>query len=278
MSRPPQDEASAHMPARRARPLGAATAWRRLLVAAMVAAATTPLAARAWLEREPVLDDFNRPDGLVTNEYAHWNPRAPTAVRSPVWDVTSGSLFVRDGAAWSGVPDDVTPTASSRHGTNSAVFRAVTRRADFRDFVCSFRLRVRRLVQTRTTRARDWDGVSLLLRYQSEEQLYAVTVLRRDGAVTIKKKVPGGPANGGTYYTLAKGSMRAALDVWQEFRVAVHNRWDGSVVIELRQGRRSLTARDAGDGDIAPIGRPGRIGIRGDNAEFDLDDVVVSPL
>jgi hypothetical protein len=264
-------------PARRLRPVGAATARRRRLLLAGAVAAATLLAGCAPLRREPVLDDFNRTDGLVTNEYAHWNPNAPKAVRSPVWDVTSGSLFVRGGVGWSGVPDDVAPAANSRHGTHSAVFRAVTHRADFGDFAFSFRLRVRSLVRTHTTKAHNWDGVSILVRYQSEEQLYAVTVLRRDGVATIKKKVPGGDANGGTYYTLAQGSMRATLDVWREFRVVVHDRRDGSVVIELRQGGWSLVARDTGDGDTAPITQPGRIGIRGDNADFEFDDVVVAP-
>ena len=278
MGPPPPHETPSAEPAERARrpqPAGDAGARRRRLFAGAVAAATL-LAGCARLRHEPVLDNFNRPDGLVTNEYAHWNPNAPKAVRSPVWDVTSGSLFVRGGAGWSGVPDDATPTANSRHGTHSAVFRAVTHRADFGDFTFSFRLRVHSLVRPRTRKAHDWDGVSVLVRYQSEEQLYAVTVLRRDGAVTIKKKVPGGDANGGTYYTLAQASMAATLDVWREFRVAVHDRRDGSVVIELRQGGRSLVARDTGEGDTAPIARPGRIGVRGDNADFEFDDVVVA--
>jgi hypothetical protein len=283
---PPPDLASPAEPAvatRRHRLAAATARRRRLLLAGAAAALLAGVAAATSLpgggpppRREPVLDDFNRPDGLVTNEYAHWNPHAPQAVRSPVWDVTSGSLFVRDGAAWSGVPDDAAPTASSRNGTHSAVFRAVTRRADFGDLAFSFRLRVHGLLRTRTTKAHDWDGVSVLVRYQSEEHLYAVTVLRRDGVVTIKKKVPGGDANGGTYHTLARGSMRATLGVWREFRVVVHDRADGPVVIELRQGGSSLVARDAGAGGSAPIRRPGRIGIRGDNAEFEFDDVVVA--
>src|SRR4051794_34420913 len=38
-------------------------------------------------------DNFNYPNGLITNEYAYWNPSDPRAVQSPLWEMTSGSLF-----------------------------------------------------------------------------------------------------------------------------------------------------------------------------------------
>jgi hypothetical protein len=41
-----------------------------------------------------------------------------------------------------------------------------------------------------------------LLRYQSETSLYYASINRRDGTSVIKKKVTGGPDNGGTYYDL----------------------------------------------------------------------------
>src|ERR1043166_249924 len=49
---------------------------------------------------------------LVTNEYAYYNPTASGA-RSSQWVMTSGSLFARDGAGWSGVPDDRPPGRTS---------------------------------------------------------------------------------------------------------------------------------------------------------------------
>src|SRR5262245_60018249 len=51
-------------------------------------------------------DNFNRPEGLITNEYAYWNPTDPSAVKSSDWQMTSGSFFISGNAGWSGVPDD----------------------------------------------------------------------------------------------------------------------------------------------------------------------------
>jgi hypothetical protein len=227
--------------------------------------------------REQVLDDFDRPDGLVTNEFAHWNPLAPNAVRSPVSDVTSGSLFAHGGVGWTGRPDATAPTPGSTSATNSAVFRVVTHRADFRNCTVSLSLRVRRFVHTPLTPPRPRDGVTVFLRYQSEELLYAVTVSRRDGSVVIKKKVPGGDVNGGTYYTLAQDpTPPSPVGDWRRVRISIHDRPDGTVIIRLRQRGRQLVARDTGIGDTAPINSAGRIGLRGDNADFEFDDVTVS--
>src|SRR4051812_1966306 len=72
------------------------------------------------------------PDRLVTNEVAHWNPDDPQARRSPDWDVTSGSLYVRDSVGWTGRPDDsAAPNPGSTNGTGSSVFRMSTWRHDF---------------------------------------------------------------------------------------------------------------------------------------------------
>src|SRR5258708_39144373 len=83
-------------------------------------------------------DDFHRPDGLITNEYAFWNSSDPKAVQSPPWQMDSGSFFAKDQAGWTGLPDDKTPDATSSKGTNSAVFRLTTRGSDFGDVAVSF--------------------------------------------------------------------------------------------------------------------------------------------
>ncbi len=216
-------------------------------------------------------------DGLVTNEYAFWNPDGGGTRRSDAWRVTSGSLFQRDGMAWTGVPDDRLPGASSATGTNSATFRLTTERADFGNSVVTFDLVHAGFVATRSTPAVGWDGVHVWLRYQSEESLYAVSVNRRDGTIAIKKKVPGGPSNGGTYYTLATGSRPFRPGAVQRIRVSVHTNDDGTVTLTLfgSAGRPALIAIDVGAGG-PPITAPGRIGIRGDNSEFTLDDLVVT--
>lgn len=239
---------------------------------------TTPTATPSIGTPGVLLDEqWDGPDGLLTNEYAFWNSEASGARRIDGWRVTSGSLFRRDGTAWTGVPDDRWPGESSATGTNSAAFRLITERADFGNSVVTFDLVHAGFVTTGSTPAVGWDGVHVLLRYQSEESLYAVTVNRRDGALAIKKKVPGGSSNGGSYYTLATGSGPFRSGAVQRIRVSMHTNDDGTVTITLfgGGGRPDLTAIDAGVGG-PPIIAPGRVGIRGDNSEFTLDRLLVT--
>jgi hypothetical protein len=225
----------------------------------------------------PVLvrDRFDRPNGLITNEYAYHHPDKP-AVRSHVWQVTSGSFFARNRAGWTGVPDDRRPDANSSTGTGSAVFRLVTRRADLKDVAFSFKLVNAGLRPSRRASDAAWTGVHAFLRYQNERWLYVVSVNRRDDTVTIKKKVPGGPSNGGTYYTLAAGDYRVPYGRRQNVSTTIRTTARGWVAITLEvDGRRLLQATDAGRGG-RPITAAGRVGIRGDGCEFLVDDVVAT--
>jgi len=62
-----------------------------------------------------------------------------------------------------------------------------------------------------------------------------------------------------------------------EGRAAAGDEPDGSVTLEVsRDGVLLRRVSDAGVG-CAPITRSGRIGVRGDNAEFDFDDLTVRP-
>jgi hypothetical protein len=225
---------------------------------------------------------FSGPDGLVTNEYAHWNPSHTDIVTGPDWEMTSGSLFVRSGSGWTGVPDDVSPNATSSNGNDSAVFRLNTKRYDFGDVAVSFRLDNQGLVTTTRTPAQAYDGVHVWLRYQSQYQLYAVTVNRRDGTLAIKKKTPGGPdpANGGTYYDLVKPvPYIVPYGVWKQVQATVYTNLDGSVAIRLSvDGVLLLSATDDGSLGGPPITHPGAVGIRGDNCNFLFDTFTVTML
>jgi hypothetical protein len=191
--------------------------------------------------------------------------------------MTSGSLFVRGGRGWTGRLDVGEPDATSTTATNSTVFRLVSRRSDLRDVSVSFALERHRCASTAATPSTSWNGVHVFLRYQSAQHLYYASVDRCDGALVLKKKVPGGPSNGGTYHTLAElrrapapaGTVRAVS-------AEVRNRPDGSVQLSIlgSGGTVLLTAVDRGTGG-APIAAPGRIGIRADNTEFSVDDLVV---
>jgi hypothetical protein len=216
-----------------------------------------------------VSDYSNRPDGLVTNEYAYRHPTASDAHVDATWELTSGSLFVKDHRGYSGIPDHVRPNADSSSGTNSAVFRARTNEADFGDVTVSFNLQVHKLYDDTGAPPSAYDGVHVWLRYQSEYSLYAVTVSRRDGIVVIKKKSPGGPSNGGTYFDLASHAYAVPFDEVQHVEASAHDNADGSVAISLAiDGHPLLSAVDTGAVGGPALVKPGRVGIRGDNCEF----------
>ncbi len=248
-----------------------------------VAPDPAPEAAKGGSEPAPLFaDHFEAPDGLLTNEYAHWNPGHADAVTSPAWEVTSGSLFVRDGEAWTGVPDGGcgASTATSTPCNDSAVFRANTVRSDFGDVAVSFELRNERLVSTARTPALAWDGVHIWLRHRSEYSLYAASVNRRDGSVVIKKKCPGGSENEGTYYELGAGGESGhplPFGAVQQLRATVRNEAGAVAIAVERDGEPLVSARDTGLG-CAPITAPGAVGLRGDNDQFSFDDFVVRGL
>jgi len=213
--------------------------------------------------------------GLVTNEYAYWNPTLTTARRSPLWEMTSGSLFAEqtpDGLVYSsGTVDDRNPDALSAAGTDSAVFRLTTVRHDFGDISVRVKVKVGGMTTTRSTPAVDWDGLHLFLRYQTEHSLYYASINRRDGQIVVKKKCPGGPSNGGTYWQLGDTvprAGRAAVGQWKWYSATIHTQPDGSVTIGVyRVDQLVTTAIDHGTG-CPPITAPGKVGIRGDNTRF----------
>lgn len=224
-------------------------------------------------------DDFNRPDGLETNEFAFWNQGLPSAVASPNWEMDSGSFFRRGDAGYSGRPDAVAPNATSSNGNHSGIFRLKTRRMDFGDVEVSLRLRNMGLTTTSETPATDWDGVHVWLRYQSEAHLYYASINRRDDTIVIKKKVPGGPSNGGTYTAVASGRLPVVYGRWLDVKASVGTNADGSVTIRLyADGRLVLEGTDVNVGGVPPIRAAGAVGVRGDNAEIYVDDFDVRPL
>lgn len=222
----------------------------------------------------PFNDSFDRVDGLVTNEFAFWSPDVPGIRISPDWEIDSGSLFIQGGQGWTGVPDAVAPNLLSTNGTNSSIFRLVTRRSDFRNVSVSFSLLNQGLTSNATTPAVDWDGCHVWLRYQSETLLYYASINRRDNTVIIKKKVTGGPSNGGTYYDLSDSvPFRVPYNTWQNVRATIENLTNGNVEIRLYiNDTLLLTGIDDGTFGGPPITAPGRIGIRGDNANLKFDN------
>ncbi|MFF7948446.1 hypothetical protein [Streptomyces griseorubiginosus] len=213
--------------------------------------------------------------GLVTNEFAYWHPDSPGARHSPDWTMTSGSLFGLDGAGWSGRPDGGRPDAGSVQATDSAVFRLASRRRDFGDTRLSLEVRPMEMVTTARTPAQPYDGVHLWLRFHSEQECYAVSLVRRDGRVVVKRKTPGGPANGGTYVTLGTASASIPPDAWTPATATVTDLPDRRVRITLElAGHRVLDVTDTAPGGLY---LPGGVGVRGDNTEFMFRDFAAQP-
>ncbi|MER7561907.1 hypothetical protein ABTZ93_02955 [Streptomyces sp. NPDC097941] len=128
---------------------------------------------------------------------------------------------------------------------------------------------------TPRTPAQPYDGVHLWLRFHSEQECYAVSVVRRDGQVVVKRKTPGGPANGGTYVTLATASAVLAPDAWTLAVATATDLPDGRVRITLElAGHQVLDVTDASPGGLY---QPGGVGIRGDNTEFMFRDFSAQP-
>lgn len=219
------------------------------------------------------------PDGrsLITNEFAYHHPSAPGAHLSPDWIVTSGSLFSDNGTGWTGPIDGGSPDPASSTATGSAVLRAVSTRADFGNVRVTLSLDVAHLTTTQRTGKQDYDGVHLFLRYTSPDKLYSVSLCRRDGTTAVKRKEPGTNSNDNFYTTLAQVHMHCPIGGWQEFAASVHNEPGGVRLTLTTQGRTVVSVLDTGEGAVSPIRGPGRVGLRGDNAEFHVRDLTVEP-
>jgi hypothetical protein len=225
-------------------------------------------------------EEFTHPDGLITNEYATWNTSNADASVSPIWEMTSGSLFAQNGSGWTGKPDGCSSSSpSSEPCTASDVFRLNTKRHDFGNVTVSLDLRDNSLTSSSRTPAEDWDGVHIWLHYQSEYKLYYASFNRRDGHIVIKKKCEGGSENGGTYYELGSGEASGypiPFGTWQHLAASIQDNADGSVTITMwRNGAKILSAIDSGAG-CAPITSAGSVGVRGDNADFNIDNFIVT--
>jgi hypothetical protein len=231
-----------------------------------------------WLSARPdsgFHPDLSGRDRLVTNEYAHWNPHAADSLTSKDWDVTSGSLFIRSQAGWTGVPDKATPNATSSNGTGSSVFRMTSQRSDFGDVTVGLRLKNLRLIDNGRQPAAETDGIHVFLRWQDPTEVYVASLNRRDNLLVVKKKLHGGTENGGTYFTLGQTHYQPSLGSWQSFSVKISSTGSSLVTITVRLGERTLlTAVDDGSHGRLIL-KPGRVGLRGDNCEFELKDFQV---
>jgi hypothetical protein len=106
-----------------------------------------------------------------------------------------------------------------------------------------------------------------------------VSINRRDGESLVKRKRSGGPANGGTYYTIGRPAHHPAkFGRWVHVLVTIRSSGRRSVTIECYlNGRLLLSASDTG-ATGQPLTEGGAVGLRGDNAEFEFSHFRVRAL
>jgi hypothetical protein len=223
-------------------------------------------------------DSFTGANGVITNHYAFWSPDDKTAFRSPNWEMESGCALRQDNTLWSGVPTANEPNKDCSNGSGSEVFRFWTKRTDFGNVAVSMRLRNNGYA-VGSQGERSWDGVKIWLRRQGasgSHGLYTVEVNRRQGNIMIQKKC----ANSDTYHILEQArpeGAAASVGSWEDVGGSVQNQSDGTVKLTMvRHGKTVLEAFDEGVG-CAPITSPGRVGVRGDSTNFNVDDFRVVP-
>lgn len=224
--------------------------------------------------------EFDSPDRLLSNEFAYRYPDSPDAVVSPQWFVTSGSLFVRDGAATNGSLDDRAANPDSTTGTNSAVFRAYTKRRFRPDYRVTFEVRVEPPREVPGLSPAPWDGLHLMVEADSPEAAYYVSLYRRNGQSVIKKKTPGGSVAGGSYAPLSHYvPSHIHPGRWTEVRVDVRSVGSHGVTIDLYEnGTLLTTATDQASLSGTPPFTEGRLGIRADKTRFAIKDFLVEAL
>lgn len=249
--------------------------WKAVLLTGGVLLCAQSGATELSLVYDP---DLSGPDRLITNEYAHSNPHDTRAVRSGEWDITSGSLFLRDGAGWTGPPDAANPDVYSANGTGSSVFRATTKRDDFLNALVTLRVKNLGLTSRGRMAPAETDGVHVFLRWHSPEDLYVLSLNRRDERIVVKRKSPGGTVNGGTYTTLGQADYPVPYGTWQTFRIWIKNTIDHTATISIGSGKRTLL-RVVDRGGPAPVNlTAGAVGLRGDNCDFQFDTFRVRSL
>lgn len=174
-------------------------------------------------------DYFDRPDGLIADNYGHSDPLGK-------WKVTSQSFYAKDSMGY----------------TNSPVFRAITQKTDFTNFLLKADMKKMDLA------IEPWEGLQLFFRYRDADNLY-VAGIRNDNQIQLKKKV------NGIYTTLGTAPIDGnKLGYWYKMVVMAK----GTNIQIYVDGTKYIEANDASLS-------AGRAGIRTDNIEAYFDNFEV---
>jgi roadblock/LC7 domain-containing protein len=223
------------------------------LAAALIGAVVVlaPSTGSAYHENQSL--SFEGPDGTLVSSGAFWARRQD----HPEWFAEGGTMHRRSGIGW----------------TNSANFRMWTRRNDLAFTTTEMDIRFNGW----TGGSRDWHGINLWLnrklRSNSDgsrindgprQEGYVVDFLNRDGSLRIMKKV------GDTYHTLSKKAWAPQQGQWYRWGGRVIDNGSTSTIQILLEGQVVLQATDNG---VQLHG--GRVGLRGDRSNFNVDNLTV---
>lgn len=167
--------------------------------------------------------------------------------------------------------------------TDSPILRLTTRRRDFQDVRATLEFRHLGFVTGPRTPARDFDGVNVWIRYQSQYSLYYATFNRRDGQIALKKKEPrpdDPSTNYGRYHTLAATDLAFRHDADQRMSVEAENVGRGKVELRVRDANGRVVLSYVDDGRVGgpALTSPGAVGVRGDNSQLLLQRLEVEAL
>jgi hypothetical protein len=230
-------------------------------------------------------ESFNGPDRIFTNAASFYSKSCPYV--SPNWEMTSGTLLIKNGIGYSGIPtSETTSTCNSQSATNSSVFRLNTVRKDFLNVRVALDYDV---VKHGGANAQQnaFDGVHIWLGYQDEYNLYAATIFRWDQTFVTKKKVATSKvsckdvSNGGCYFNISpevKNSTVMKTNTWHH----------ADIVYSSNPSNESVTIQTYIDGKLVNTGidnhiasstfPAGALGIRGDDTEFYFKNFRVTKL
>lgn len=212
--------------------------------------------------RPLVSETFDGNDGAFVTSGAFWGRADRGLSENREWFAESGSLFRRSGTG----------------STAAAVFRMWTRRTDLAFSQVALDIRFNRW----SGGSKQWHGVNLWLNHRlrtpadgsavddaPRQEGYAVDFLNRDGMVYIQKKV------GDRYYMLKQDAWRPVTGQWYRWGGRVIDNGDATSTIQvLVDGRVVQEVVDDGS-----VGGPrllgGRVGLRSDYADLNVDNVTI---
>lgn len=231
-------------------------------------------------------DPLSGTDRIVTNEFNHWNKNSACPYKSDIWDMTSGTLLIKNGMGYSGVPtSEKKSICDSTVQNNSAIFRLNTKQNNFSNATVSLDYMPIQHGGGGATN-HSYDGIHVWVGYKTQYSLYIATIFRWDENLVIKKKVPQAqaqctdPANEGCYYNLTDEKPYPDIttaNVWHHADIKFAANTNEEVTITERIDGQ--TVFQGTDTNIhGPAYTSGAVGVRGDNTEFYFKNFTVTQL